>query len=152
MTSGTPRSRASLAWTSLKIEPIDLAVDLDGDAVPRRGVDDRFDVDRVRLALQDPPAGRMAEDVDVRVLDGAQQAVGHLLPILVERGVHRGDHEVERGEAVVGEVERAVGLDVALDAGEQADAEPSASSARMRAACSSARRSSSPLAIASDWL
>ena len=66
----------------------------------------------------------MAEDVDVRVLDRAQQAVGHLLAFLVERRVHRGDDEVERGEAVVGEVERAVRLDVALDAGEQPDAEP----------------------------
>ena len=40
----------------------------------------------------------------------AQQAVGHLLAILVERRVHRRDDEVEGGEAVVGEIERAVGL------------------------------------------
>ena len=33
----------------------------------------------IRLALQNPPAGRVAEDVDVRVLDRAQQPVGHLL-------------------------------------------------------------------------
>ena len=86
------------------------------------------------------------------LLDRAQQAVGHLLSILVERRVHRGDDDVERGEAVVGEIERAVGHDVALDAGEDRTPTPSASSARMRAACASARRSSRPLAIASDWL
>ena len=70
----------------------------------------------------------------------------------LKRRVHRGDDEVERGEAVVGEIERAVRPDVALDAGEQPDAVPAPSSARMRAACASARRSSRPLAIASDWL
>ena len=37
--------------------------------------------------------------------------------------MHRGDDDVERGEAVVGQIERAVGLDVALDAGEQPDAD-----------------------------
>ena len=75
------------------------------------------------MALQEPPAGGVAEDVDVRVLDRAEQTVGHLLPVLAERGVDRDDHEVERGEAVVRQIERAVGLDVALDAGEQPDAE-----------------------------
>ena len=64
----------------------------------------------------------MANDVDVRVLDRAQQPVGHLLPLLVESRVHGCDDEIERREAVVGEIERPVRLDVALDAGEDADA------------------------------
>ena len=55
----------------------------------------------------------------MRILERAQQAVSHLPVILIERGVHRRHHEIERGEALVGEVERAVGLDVAFDAGQQ---------------------------------
>ena len=68
------------------------------------------------------PAGRVAEDVDVRILDRAQHAVGHLLAILIEGRVHRGDDEIESRQAVVGEVERAVRPDVAFDAGQQPDA------------------------------
>ena len=106
----------------VQVQPIDLTVDFERHA-PRRGrVDDRGDVERIRLALQDPAPGRVAEDVDMRVLERAQQPVGHLLVILIERGVHRGDDEIERGEAVVGQVERAVRLDVAFDAGQQPDA------------------------------
>ena len=36
--------------------------------------------------------------------------------------MHRGDHDVELRQAVVGQVHRAVGADVALDAGQQRDA------------------------------
>ena len=74
------------------------------------------------LALEQPPAGRMAEHVDPRTLERAQDAVGHLRLILREVRVHRGDDDVELGEAVVGEVEPAVGEDVAFDAGEQRQA------------------------------
>ena len=65
------------------------------------------------------PAGRVAEDVDVRALDRAQDPVGHLARVLVERRVDRGDDDIELGQAVVGQVHGAVGPDVALDAGEQ---------------------------------
>ena len=61
----------------------------------------------------------MAEHVDPRAVERAQDAVGHLRLILREVRVHRGDDEIELGEAVVGEIEPAVGEDVALDAGEQ---------------------------------
>ena len=72
-----------------------------------------------RLALEQPPSGRMAEHVHPRALERAQDAVGHLRLILREVRVHGGDDEIELGEAVVGEVEAAVVQDVALDAGEQ---------------------------------
>ena len=134
----------------VQIEPIDLAVDLERDAGSGRRVEDGLDVEGIGLAPKQTPAGGVAEDVDVGVLDRPQQPVGHLLAILVESGVHRRDDEIERGEAVVGEVERAVRPDVALDAGKQPDAVPVASSARIRAACASARLSSRPLAMASD--
>ena len=79
-----------------------------------------------RLALEQPPSGRVAEHVDPRALERAQDAVGHLRLILREVRVHRRDDEIELGEAVVGEIEPAVGQDVALDAGEQRQALESA--------------------------
>ena len=105
-----------------QIQPFDLTVDFEQHAARDGRVDDGGHVERIRLALQEPAPGRMAEDVDVRVLDRAQQPIGHLLLILIERGMHRGDDEVEGGEAVVGEVERAVRPDVAFDAREEPDA------------------------------
>ena len=92
--------------------------------MPRGRIDDRLDVQRIWRPLEDPPAGGMAEDIDVRVGERLEDPAGHLLAILVEPGVHRGDDDVERGQAVVGKVERAVGLDVALDAGQQTYAGP----------------------------
>ena len=60
--------------------------------------------------------------------------------------------DVELGQAVVGEVHRAVGADVALDAGEQREAvEPLADLAN-RAGVRERAASSRPLAIASAWL
>ena len=153
MTSGTPRSRASRAGMSSEVQPIDLAVDFErhaGGVRPRRR---RFHVERQRFApQQDAPAGRMADDVHPGALDRAEQRVRHGRAVLPEPRVDRGHHEVERRQAVVGEIQRAVGADVALDAGEQRDALERAPISRMRAACSSARRSSRPLAIASAWL
>ncbi len=64
----------------------------------------------------------MAEDADVGVLDGAQDAGGHLLAGLLETGVDAGDDDVHLGEHFVVEVEGAVGEDVDFDAGEDADA------------------------------
>ena len=92
--------------------------------VARRRADDGVDVERIRLALKDAPAARVAQDVDVRVLGGTKQPVRHLLPILIERRVHGGDHDVERREALVVQIQRAVRLDVALDARQQPHAVP----------------------------
>ena len=69
-------SRAHAArCTSLEVEPIDLAVDLDRDAAlpPRRRHASMSNGER--LALQQQAAGRVAEDVDPRVLD-ARAAAG----------------------------------------------------------------------------
>ena len=61
----------------------------------------------------------MAKNVHVRMFDRPQQAIRHLLPILVETGVHGCDDQVERREAVVGEIERSIGQDVAFNPGEE---------------------------------
>jgi hypothetical protein len=76
----------------------------------------------VGLAAEDLAAGGMAEDADVRVFERAEDAGGHLFDGLVEVGVDAGDDDVHLGEGGVVEVERAVGEDVDLDAGKDADA------------------------------
>ena len=65
----------------------------------------------------------MADDVDVGVLDGGEEAPSHFLAGLVEIGVHRSDQDVEAGEEVVVPVEGAVGGDVEFGAVQQLDAE-----------------------------
>src|SRR5262245_42270078 len=89
----------------------------------RRRVDDSLNVERVGLAARNHPAGWMAQHVHLWVLERTKQTVGHLVALHAERRVDRCDDDVEGGEAVVREVHRAVGPDVALDAGEYADAE-----------------------------
>ena len=59
----------------------------------------------------------MAEDADVRVLDGAKHPLGHLLLGLIEERMHAGDDDIHLGEDFVGEIERAVAEDVDFDAG-----------------------------------
>ena len=58
----------------------------------------------------------MAEDVHPPAVDRAEQPVGHLRFFLMERRVDGRDDEVQLREAVVGEIHRPVGPDVALDA------------------------------------
>ena len=148
----TPRSRASRACTSLRSSRSTWL--LISSATPcRAAASMTASMSKAYAgALQDQPAGRMAEDVDVRVLDRAQQPIGHLLPVLRERGVHRGDDDVERGEAVVGEI------DACRPAGCRTRCRPAAGRRAGRRRRGRARRarargvSSSPLAIASAWL
>ena len=64
----------------------------------------------------------MAEDARVGILDGAENAGGHLFAALLEARVDAGDHHVHLRQNFVVEVERAVGENVDLDAGEDADA------------------------------
>jgi hypothetical protein len=74
------------------------------------------------LAAQQQAAGGMAEDAHIGIFDGAQDAGGHLFAALLKAGVNAGDDDVHLGEDFVVQVERAVGEDVDLDAGEDADA------------------------------
>lgn len=122
MTTLTPRSRASRAWTSLRIEPVGQRVDLHGDAGARGGVHHCVHVERVGRPAQQQPPRRVAQHVDVRVGDRLQQARGHLVAILIEGRVDRRDHHIEGGQAVVSEIERPVRADVAFDAREETDA------------------------------
>ena len=64
----------------------------------------------------------MAEDGEVRVVHGAQDAGGLFFARQIEPVVHRADGEVQFGEDRVGEVQAAVLEDVHLAALEDADA------------------------------
>jgi hypothetical protein len=95
---------------------------LHGYAQLSGAVEDGGGVEGEGLAAQDEAAGGVAEDADVRILDGAQDAFGRLFAGLFEVGVNAGDDDVHLREDIVGKIERAVFEDVYLDAGEDADA------------------------------
>ena len=113
----TPASAAARACVSRQVEPVRLGVDLEERSRLDRRLEDALEVELVRRAPVDLPAGRMADAVDVRVLHRGDQAVGEALAGPVEAGVDRGHDPVALGERLVGEVEAAVGADVDLDAG-----------------------------------
>src|SRR5271155_2044456 len=85
------------------------------------GAEDAGHVNLVGFAGEELAAGRVAQDLEVRVFEGAEDAGGHLLERLVEGGVDAGDDDVHLGEGLVGEVEGAVGEDVDFDSGEDSD-------------------------------
>jgi hypothetical protein len=70
------------------------------------------------LAGDQQPAGAVPEDVGVRVRDRGQHPLGHRRGVRAQVGVHAGDDDVQPPEQLVGLVEAAVDVDVALDAGE----------------------------------
>ena len=74
------------------------------------------------FAAQQQPAGGVAEDARIGILNGAQHARRHLFAALLEARVDAGDDHIHLRQHFVVEVERAVGQDVDLDAGEDADA------------------------------
>ena len=74
-----------------------------------------------RPAADQLAPGAVAEDVQVRVGDGGDHPRGHVLGRHPQLGVDAADHDVEPGQQVVVLVERAVEVDVALDAGQDAE-------------------------------
>src|SRR2546423_1235819 len=101
----------------VQVEAVREAVDLDRLPVPLRSLDYGLDVDGVRRPAADVAPGRMAERRDVRVLECADRPLRQLLARLALAAVHARLHPVELGEHVVGQVELAVGTDVALGPG-----------------------------------
>jgi len=93
----------------------------DGYPELRGAFEDCIDVDGVAFATEDLASGGMAEDADVWIFESAEDALCHLFDGLVEEGVNAGDDDVHLGERGVIEIERAVGEDVDLDAGEDTD-------------------------------
>ena len=63
----------------------------------------------------------MSDNGSVRILDGLDQAFGHLRGLLVEDGMHAGNHNIHLHEDVIGKVKLAVSENVDLNAGEDAN-------------------------------
>ena len=74
------------------------------------------------LASQQQPSRRVPQNAHIRVFDGADHASRHLLAALFETRMHAGDHHIHLRQHLVVHVQRAIGQDVHLDAGEDADA------------------------------
>src|SRR5208283_5320432 len=81
----------------------------------------RGQIDGEGFAAQQQASGWVAQNADVRVLDGADHSGRHLLAGLGEMGMNAGDDHVHLGEHLVVEVESAVGENVDFNAGEDAD-------------------------------
>ena len=77
VTRGTPRTAAcsgddevcparprEVRVRVVEVEAIGLRVDFQSDPVADRGIDDRFDIHVVGLALQNDASGRVADDID----------------------------------------------------------------------------------------
>ena len=105
-----------------QVEAVVVAVDLERDAVEAGRLDQRLDVEPVRLAAQDLAPGRVTDGVDERARHRRQHADRHRLGGLVEGRVHRGDDEIERGQRRLLEVERPSARMSHLDAGQHRDA------------------------------
>ena len=131
----------------VEIEPIDLAVDLDARrrAARRRRRPRRCRPRRAaRFRIRRPVGWPRMSTCGCSMARSRRSVI--CCRVLAERGVHRDDHQVERGEAIVRQIERAIGLDVALDAGEQPDAETLRVDAR-----ECGRRARGPAARPARW-
>src|SRR6266545_262764 len=102
-----------------QVEAFRHGVHLERDALLARHLEHGLQIELVRVAVPDAPAGRMAEHVDDARPQRPDEPVGHALARLREVRVDARDHPIEPGERLRGQVERAVGQDVHLDAGEE---------------------------------
>src|ERR1035437_6645397 len=106
----------------VEVQACGAGVDLHRGVTAQTRLEDLLEVDVVRFPRLHLAAGGVAEDVDVRGGDGAADPGCHLVAGLTELRVHRGHHNVEVGEDVVGHVEAAVRQDVDLDTAQQSEA------------------------------
>ncbi len=104
-----------------QVEPARVGVDLQGHTVFGGGLQYGVHIQVGPFAVGDQTSGGVPDDVHVRVADGVQQPGGHALAGLTQAGVQRSDHHIQFGEHFVGEVQRAVGADLHLDALQQPD-------------------------------
>ena len=114
-----------------EVEPVRGAVDLQGGAGAGGRLVQRLQVDVAGGAAADAAAGRVADDVDRRVLAGGHEPGRERLAGLVEAVVDAGQH-VEAVQVLVVVVQRPVPADVELGPVEQGDVAQAGSRARMR--------------------
>jgi len=77
----------------VQVKPVRIAVQLNPRAGPGARINHRLRVDRIRLALQQQPAGQVADDVDKFVLRRPDQRLVFSAS-LVGRNVQTGHHHV----------------------------------------------------------
>lgn len=118
-----PFFRGSVPKAPVEVHPGWVSVQFDDFFVGNAGVDDFLQVDCVGLSLEKEAAGGVAQDCGEGMFDGAEDPFGHGFLVLLERRVDGGDHKVEFFEDFIGKIERAVGKNVALRAGEDIGAE-----------------------------
>ena len=105
-----------------QIEPIGQRVDLEHGPGSLRGANHGREIEIDRLARADQAPRRVEQQIDVRILDGAQHASRHLLAALPEAAVHGRAHDIELREHAIVDVERAVVANVRLRPGQHAEA------------------------------
>src|SRR5262245_9016803 len=96
----------------VEVEPIRVCVDLENRAGAPTCLVDLVPVCVDASPAADLPASWMADDVDVRIVDGLQQALRHGVAILVEVRVHRGDANVEAVKKLRWPIDRPIRTDV----------------------------------------
>ena len=92
-----------------------IAIDLDRDAALGRGCKYRVPVGDDARARSGDAAARVGQNADRRVRDRGQHAVGLVL-VLAQPRMRRGQHQIEGGRLIGGQVQLAVGADVRFDA------------------------------------
>ena len=105
----------------VEIQPLRVRVELHGHAERACLLQHGIHVDGVRITRQQETPRRVAEDGEMRVVERAEDALGHPGLVHGEPGMYRPDDEIEAGEQVFVVIERAVGKDVRLDALEDAE-------------------------------
>ena len=105
----------------VEVATVGRGVDLEHLAAGDGRLDHPLEIELVRSTPFDFPSREVADDVDVRVLDRVHDPVGHRRRVHRERRVDRRHDPVELGQQLVLVVERPVGEDVDLRAGEQLD-------------------------------
>ena len=114
-TISTPASQRLADVLAAQVEAVGQAVDLDCDALLERDLEHAVEVQRVLGPAVDVAARGVAEAAHVRVAQRRLDPRGHLAPRHPLAAVHAGLDPVELGEDVIGQVEPAVGQDVAFD-------------------------------------
>src|SRR5437763_621956 len=106
----------------IEIESTGIGVELHGGMDSSRLLDHGVYVDRVRLAGEQESTGRVRENSQKGIIEGAKHALGHRRAAHAESRVDRSDDEIEAREELVVVVEAAVGENVGLDAFENMEA------------------------------
>ena len=105
----------------VQIQAVGPGIDLKAAAALARGRDQPVDIELIRLALADQPAGWMGDDRHMRIVHGADDPLRLRISTKVEIVVHGGDHDVEPRKNRVRQVEASVGKNIELNALQQGD-------------------------------